>query len=69
MNATQTPKSYWIRAKGFADCSVNQVFETALLFYENVTNLEEDSLEQLFYANMSRQGLVDRSFIIFNLNQ
>lgn len=55
LRANRSPKSYLIRAKGFADCSVNKVFETALLVYENTSS---SSMEQLSYENMSRKGLV-----------
>ena len=55
LKADQTPMSYWIRVKGFADCSVYKAFETAFLVYENSPNI---GLERLNYDTMSRQGIV-----------
>jgi hypothetical protein len=68
VNANQVAKPYWIRAKGFADCSVNSVFETAILLYENGLNINQAPLQQLFYTNMSRLGLV-RAKILFLTTQ
>lgn len=50
--------TYWIRVKGFADCSVFRAFETAYLSYENGPNFDQSPLEQLNYDTMSRQGIV-----------
>jgi hypothetical protein len=55
-------KTYWIRAKGFADCSNYGVFERALLFYENGLDQAESNLKPLVYNNASRNGIVSFNF-------
>ena len=61
LNATQSEEAYWIKAKGFADCSVYKVFETALLLYNpsNITNLINNTFN---YDNMDRKGIVNKIF-------
>ncbi len=58
MNANQDIKNYWIKAKGFADCSVKSVYQTAILNYENET-ASSIPLESSFnYSTMDRSGVV-----------
>lgn len=64
LNANQTIKNYWIRVKGYADCSVFKVFETAILNYYDSSNNNSnyDSLPSdpnlLNYETLTRPGLV-----------
>jgi hypothetical protein len=68
LNANQTPGDYWIKAKGYADCSVFKAFETAILRYDNVPELKQSLVDSVWYTydNATRQGLVNNttSFIV-----
>lgn len=66
VDANQAIDNYWIRAKGFADCSNNKVFQTAILNYK-LSGESSDRLPSgppLEYDTMSRTGLVSRHFVL-----
>ena len=59
MHTNQIIGNYWIKAKGWADCGVNQVYQTAVLKYEENTNLKKmPDINNLNYSSASREGLV-----------
>lgn len=66
MDANKEVKNYWIKAKGWADCGVNKAHQTAILNYKqnNITNDSLPEYSTVYYANMSRTGLVS-SFFLF----
>jgi len=78
LNANQSMGNYLIRAKGLADCSVNSVFETAVLSYTDANGAFETINNQMFsnlsYSNLIPIGLVNIKFklatrcILFYLN-
>ncbi len=55
LSANQENKTYWIKAKGWADCRVNSVFQTAFLSYKNYDSVLEQNFD---YSNATREGLV-----------
>ncbi|CAF0713230.1 unnamed protein product [Brachionus calyciflorus] len=58
INAFRKPSNYWIKAKGWADCSVKKVYQTAFLKYHD--SFDKDNLpdlNELNYENASRNGL------------
>ena len=68
LTANQPNATYWIRAKGWADCGVNSVYTTAILSYNTNTSdstkvpLPSDP-SLLNYKNLNQTGgLVRRTF-------
>jgi hypothetical protein len=59
VDAKNKPDSYWIKVKGFADCSVFRVYEKAMLFYDDSTSTPAETFQD--YRNISRVGLVNQT--------
>lgn len=60
LTANKMPKNYWIRAKGLADCSVNKVFQKAILKYNESIKMNSNTLSNMSNVNYFtiRPGLV-----------
>jgi len=59
MNASQTIRNYWLKAKGHASCSTFKVFQTGIISYKGAKSGENLSESELVYDTMSRKGLVN----------
>lgn len=63
LNADQMASSFWIRFRGNMDWNSKNVFQTAILRYENSPDVEPDEI--VTYESTSRNGTVKRNKLKF----